>query len=525
MTVGFRPGRWLAAILLLSVCAAEAHGLTDAEKRGRRIYMEGRGRKKISAVLAESGFRAPGSGFPCVNCHLAGGTGQFEGGVRSADITWFNLTKEFRGARLSGRAHPAYDDESVMTAVTNGRDPAGNALSPAHPRYEMERDDLEDLVAYLKIMDREPVPGVTDDSVKIGILLPETGPLAAAGREVRDLLGGYFAEVNAMRGIYNRRLDLVPLPFDPSEDDGPLKAVRKAVESGDVFCFLANVGVGPEDGAVRYLSDNRVPVLVPLLSAPVSGYGTGRYTFHVFASIRDQARVLVDFLAEKTKASGIRPGILFAEDGSGRAGAMGAKEQARKHDLSAAVEVSFSPSSFSAADVANRLEGERVDAVLYFGGPREALAFAQEAERRSWRPLFLAPAPMVGNALMSAPAGFLRSAYLASPLGIADPSSKKMAGFVRLEEKYGADRKHRAFRYMAYSGAVLLEEGLKRSGRGVTREKFVESIGNVWKLETGVTPPLTYSPNQRVGALGAAILKVDPETRELVPDAAWREPE
>lgn len=427
--------------------------------------------------------------------------------------------------RPSGRTHPPYGEESVKMAITSGLDPAGNELDPAHPRFEMDREDLEDLVAYIKIMDREPVPGVTDNAVKVGILLPETGPLAAAGREVRDLLGGYFAEVNAMGGIYNRRLDLVPLPFDPSEEDGPLKAVRKAVESEDIFCFLANVGVRPEDGAVRYLSDSRVPVVVPLLSAPESGYGTGRYTFHLFASIRDQARVLVDFLAERRKATGTRPAILFAEDSYGRAGASGAKEQARKHGLPAAVEVPFSPSSFFAADVASRLEGERVDAVLYFGGPREALALAQEAERRSWRPMFLAPAPMVGNALMAAPAEFLRSAFLASPLGVPDTTSKKMAGFVRLEEKYGAERKHRAFRYMAYSGAVLLEEGLKRSGRGVTRETFVDSIGNVWKLETGVTPPLTYTPNQRVGALGAAILKVDPETRELVPEAAWREPE
>jgi hypothetical protein len=47
----------------------------------------------------------------------------------------------------------------------------------------------------------------------------------------------------------------------------------------------------------------------------------------------------------------------------------------------------------------------------------------------------------------------------------------------------------------------------------------------VWKLETGVTPPLTYTPNRRAGALGAAILRVDPETRALLPEAGWREPQ
>lgn len=513
-------------ILLVSAAAPALGGrLTDEQKRGKRIYMEGKGRRKISALLPGPGIKAPGPEFPCVNCHQAGGSGQFEGGVRSADITWLSLTKEFRGVRPSGRIHPAYNDETIATAVRMGRDPSGNRLDSAHPRYEMESEDLGDLVAYLKILGREPVPGISDNQVRIGILLPETGPLAEAGREVRALLSGYFEEVNARGGIYNRKLVLTPLPFDPSGEERSVKAARETVENEEVFCFLANIGISPEDEASRFLSDRRVPVLVPLLSAPEGGYGSGRYTFHVFASIRDQARVMVDFLADRGMASGGRIGLLYAEDGSGRGGAAGAKEQAKKRGLAPAVEAPFSAPTFSAGDVATLFEKEHAGAILYFGGPQEALAFARETERRGWRPIFLAPAPMVGNALLSAPREFLRSAYLTSPMGTPDASSKKMTEFFRLEEKSGEGRRHRAFQYLAFSGAVLLEEGLKRSGKGVTREKFVDAIGNVWKLETGVTPPLTYTPNRRVGALGAAILKIDPETLGYLPAADWREPE
>ncbi len=514
-------------ICLLASTVAPALGgrLTDEQRRGKRIYMEGRGRKNIFAVLPAAGIKAPGSGFPCVNCHLAGGSGQFEGGVRSADISWFSLTKEFRGVRPSGRVHPGYNDDSIATAVRRGVDPSGNRLDPAHPRYEMEPEDLGDLVAYLKIMGREPVPGVSDNQVNVGFLLPVTGPLAEAGREVRALLSGYFEEVNAKGGIYNRKLVLTPLPFDPSEEERSIEAVREAVESEEVFCFLANVGIGAEDNAARFLSDRRVPVLVPLLSAPEGGYGSGRYTFHVFAGIREQARVMVDFLADRGMAPGGRIGLLYAEDGSGRGGAAGAKEQAKKRGLAPAAEAPFSPATFSAGDAASLFEKERIGAILYFGGPQEALAFAREAERRAWRPIFLAPAPMVGNALLSAPREFLRSAFLTSPMGKPDVSSKRMEEFFRLEEKYGEGRRHRAFQYLAFSGAVLLEEGLKRSGNGVTREKFVDSIGNVWKLETGVTPPLTYTPNRRVGSLGAAILKIDPDTLGYMPAADWREPD
>lgn len=498
--------------------------MSDAEKRGKRIYMEGKGRHKVSAFLLSAGIRAPGAGFPCINCHLAGGTGQLEGGVQSADITWVNLTKEFSGRRPSGRSHPPYDEESLMTAITSGLDPSGNELDPAHPRFEMDREDLSDLVAYIKVMDREPAPGVSDNEVRVGILLPEKGPLAEAGREVQSLLSGYFAELNARGGLYSRSIVLVPLPFDPYREDGALSEARKPVESGDVFCFLANVGGQAGDNAARYLASQRVPVLVPLLSAPESASGSDRYTFHIFAGIRDQAMVMVDFLSERLGKPGKRLGLLYAEDGSGRAGAEGTKEQMKKYGIALAVEESFFPGTFSAATVVRRFREKTVDAVLYFGGPREATAFAEEAERLSWRPLFLAPATMAGNVTASIPSGFLGYVYLASPFEPPDPYSRKMAEFLRLGEKYGVGRKHLTFQYLAYSGAILLEEGLKRSGKGVTRETFVDTIGNVWKFETGVTPPLTYNPNRRSGATGAAILGVDKDTRRLAPAAPWREP-
>jgi hypothetical protein len=50
-------------------------------------------------------------------------------------------------------------------------------------------------------------------------------------------------------------------------------------------------------------------------------------------------------------------------------------------------------------------------------------------------------------------------------------------------------------------------------------------IGPVRKLETGVTPPLTYNANRRSGAVGAAMLRMDGETGRLVPAPEWRESE
>ena len=514
-----------ALLLLLALAfGVSAAGLTGAEKRGKRIYTEGEGRGKITASLPGAGIRAPGAGFPCVNCHLAGGAGQSEGGIRSADISWFTLAKEYGGPRPSGRAHPPYTDETARKAITMGLDPAGNVLASAHPRFGMDREDLDDLIAYMKVMDSEPVPGVMDNAVRVGILFPSKGPLAEAAGEVRTLLSGCFGEANALGGFYNRRLELVEIPFDPSAEGSALAAARAAVESDGVLCFLANIGIPADGEAARFLAVERVPVLVPLLSAPEGGYGADRYTFHVLASVKDQARVMVDFLAESLKGPANRLGILYAKDPSGEKGSEGAREQAGKLGLRVASELSFVPGAFDAAGASRRLGSDRVDAVLYFGGPSEALAFARGASGEMGDTPFLAPATMVGDALRAAPPGFLRRVYLAAPLAPPDEGTREMADFRRIREKYSVGDRHRSFQLLAYAGAVLLEEGLRRSGKGVTREKLVGAIGTAWKLQTGVTPPLTYNANRRTGAPGAAIVRVDPGTGRLVTVAEWREP-
>jgi ABC-type branched-subunit amino acid transport system substrate-binding protein len=502
-------------------CAA---GLSSAQERGRRIYHEGKGRNKISAVLLGPGIKAPGRSFPCVNCHLGEGSGDFEGGVRSAEINYWTLTKEFSGPRPSGRIHPPYSDEDLFTAVTSGMDPAGNDLDPAHPRYEMEQEDLEDLLAYIKVLGREPVPGVTDDQVRVGMLLPGSGPLAEAGREMRALLEGIFADVNERGALYRRALTLVPASFDPSKEGDDLTAARDLLKRRDVFCFLANLAVPTDGDVAKFLAEEKVPVIAPLLAAPEGGFGTDRYTFHILSSVRDQARVMADFLAEDLKMAGKPVGILHAADRHGEGGATGVREQARRHGLKIVAEFQFVPGKLSPPEAVSRLRKEGAEAIFYFGGGREALAFAREAGRQGWSPVLMAPAQLVGNTLFSVPEQVLGGVYLAVPFTPPRPDSRGMADLLRIGEKHGVARKHLAFQVVVYAGAKLLEDGLKRAGVSVTRENFVDTIGNLWKYETHLTPPLTYTPNRRAGAAGAAMIRVDKTSRKPVAAAPWREP-
>ena len=64
----------------------------------------------------------------------------------------------------------------------------------------------------------------------------------------------------------------------------------------------------------------------------------------------------------------------------------------------------------------------------------------------------------------------------------------------------------------SYAAAKVAVEAMRRSGRSLSREKLAESLEDFYQFDTGLTPPLTYTRNRRMGAQGAYVLEVDPES-------------
>ena len=49
------------------------------------------------------------------------------------------------------------------------------------------------------------------------------------------------------------------------------------------------------------------------------------------------------------------------------------------------------------------------------------------------------------------------------------------------------------------------------------RQRFVEGLEGLYAYQTGLTPPLTYGPNRRIGARGAHLVTVDLVNKTYVP--------
>ena len=75
----------------------------------------------------------------------------------------------------SGRKHGPFDEKLFTRSLVQGLDPAGNEMAVAMPRFEMSPEDMADLIAYLKRIESDRDPGLTETSVKVATILPQRG--------------------------------------------------------------------------------------------------------------------------------------------------------------------------------------------------------------------------------------------------------------------------------------------------------------------------------------------------------------
>src|SRR6516162_7622545 len=110
-------------------------------------------------------------------------------------------------------------------------------------------------------------PGASDAEIKIGNIMPYSGPASAYG-VIGRTEAAYFKMINEQGGINGRKINFISL------DDGysppkTVEQVRRLVEQEHV-AFLANtLGTAPNAAIRQYLNDNKVPQLFVLSGAPM----------------------------------------------------------------------------------------------------------------------------------------------------------------------------------------------------------------------------------------------------------------
>ena len=112
-------------------------------------------------------------------------------------------------------------------------------------------------------------PGVTDTEIKIGTIIPTSGPFAAFYASSLDGITARVAKANAEGELGKRKITLVNVD-DTGDPARNVTAAQQLAESDKVFSILTETPAGDASG--EYLNSQKIPVVGWQLGLPV--YGT-----------------------------------------------------------------------------------------------------------------------------------------------------------------------------------------------------------------------------------------------------------
>jgi ABC-type branched-subunit amino acid transport system substrate-binding protein len=495
--------------------------LTQHERRGKAIYHRGMTStgREIVAVMGE--VDVPASTLTCAGCHGARGEGKTEGGVTAGELTWKHLTKPYGHTHPNGRKHGPFDELSFIRSVANGVDPAGNTLLVAMPRYQMMQDEMSDLIAYVKRIEADRDPGLTEQTITVGSVLPAHGPLAETGAAMRDVLLAYFDNVNSHGGIYSRKIDM-RVAESGADADATAAGVKEFIAREQVFAFVGGVSAGAEGEIAALVAEREIPFVGPLALLALTGAPFNRQVFYLLPGVTEQARSLVAFTASKPGLTKSRAAVVVSEGTLITAAAVAAEMQAEKSGWGTVERYAYKAGGFDGAQLVRKLRQDNVGVVFFFGQGGDVAAFVKEATAVGWIPHILLLGTLVGRDLIDAiPQTLSNKLFLAFPTVPEDITQGGMSEFRALREKYKFASRHLTSQLLAFAAAKVFVEALKRAGQDLTREKLIVALEGFYDFETGIVPRLTFGPNRRVGSAGAYIVGIDAGKKQFVNVGGW----
>jgi len=332
--------------------------------------------------------------------------------------------------------------------------------------------------------------GVTDTEIKIGNIMPYSGPASAYG-VIGKTEQAYFNKINAEGGINGRKITFV------SYDDGysPPKTVeqaRKLVESDEVLLIFNSLGTPPNSAIQKYMNAKKVPQL--FVATGATKWNDPKdypWTIGWQPDYQSETQIYGKYILKNHPDGKIA--VLFQNDDYGKDYLKGLKDGlGAKAATMIVAEDSYEVSEPTIDSHIVKLKASGADIFVNISSPKFAAQAIKKNGEVGWKPMHFLNNVSVSIGSVIKPAGLenaqdiISSQYLKDP---TDPQWKNDAGMKEwnafLDKYYPeADRTDANVMY-GYTVAQGLVYVLKNCGNDLTRENVMKQAAGIKDLELG----------------------------------------
>ena len=335
--------------------------------------------------------------------------------------------------------------------------------------------------------------GVTDTAIKIGSIMPYSGPASAYGI-IGKTMSAYMRMINDNGGVNGRKINFI------SYDDGysPPKTVeqaRKLVESDEVLLIFNPLGTPGNTAIQKYMNSKKVPqIFVSTGAAKWNDPKNFPWTMGWQPSYQVEARIYAAYILKNYPNGKIA--ALWQNDDAGKDQMKGLRDGLGDKAGMIIADKSYEVSDPTIDSQIVALKDSGADIMMTWAAPKGAAQAIRKVAEIGWKPVYFIGNVSTSVAAVLKPAGLdnskgiISTAYLkdpTDPLWKDDPGIKTWLAFM---DKYFPDGdKTNINNVYGYASAQTMVQVLKQCGDNLTRENVMKQAASLKDFTSEVLLP------------------------------------
>jgi branched-chain amino acid transport system substrate-binding protein len=350
--------------------------------------------------------------------------------------------------------------------------------------------------------------GATDTEIKIGNIMPYSGPASAYG-VIGKTEEAYFKKINAEGGIKGRKINFISYD-DAYSPPKAVEQVRKLVESDEALLVFNSLGTPSNTAIQKYLNSKKVPQLFVATGATKwNDPKSFPWTMGWQPSYQSEARIYAKFLLKEKPDAKIA--ILYQNDDFGKDYLKGLKDGLGAKASMIIAEESYETSEPTIDNHIVKLKATGADVFLNIATPKFAAQAIKKLAEIEWKPMHIVTNVSASVGAVIKPAGFenaqgiLSAAYAkdgADAQWDNDPGMKKLYAF--LEKYYPDANKLDGAVVFGYGVAQTMVKVLEMCGDNLTHENVMKQAASLKDFT-----PDTLLPGVKINTSGTDFAPIE----------------
>lgn len=332
-------------------------------------------------------------------------------------------------------------------------------------------------------------PGVTDTEIKIGNIMPYSGPASAYGLNGK-VQAAYFKKINDQGGINGRKINFISYD-DAYSPPKTVEQARKLVESDEVLLIFNPLGTPGNAAIHKYMNAKKVPQI--FVGSGASKWNDPKnypWTMGWIPNFQTEGRILAQYVLKAKPAGKIA--VFYQNDDYGKDYLKGFKDGLGDRRNMLISEESYEVSEPTIDTHIVKMKSVGADVLVSFTTPKFAAQTIKKVAELNWKPLHIVPSVSSSIGAVIKPAGIDNAQDIISATYAKDATDPQwdndpgMKEFRSLMNEYlpGANLAESSA-MVGYNTATSMAEVLRRCGDDLTRENVMKQAANLKDFEQG----------------------------------------